>query len=171
MRKRILPSVIGILILCLLTACHGRHSLQEKISDACGVDISSGVIVTSSDSHGEFHGDGQLFASVNFSDNRIAEELSEDAAWHPLPLSKTLTTLVYGMQTADSQTGPYLKAANGTALFPEIQHGYYYFRDRQSEQPTDRHDDTSILDRYSFNFTIVIYDTDTNTLYYAELDT
>lgn len=166
--------MIGILILCLLTACHGGRSLQEKISDACGVDISSGTIVTNSNSHGGFHGDGQLFASVKFTDNRIAEELSEDAAWHPLPLSKTLTTLVYGTQTADSQNGPYLKDATGAALFPEIQHGYYYFIDRQSEQPTGstgRHDDTGILDRYSFNFTIVIYDTDTNTLYYAELDT
>lgn len=34
-----------------------------------------------------------------------------------------------------------------------------------------KHDDTNILDRYSLNFTIAIYDIETNTLYYAELDT
>ena len=42
--------------------------------------------------------------------------------------------------------------------------------DRSSES-TDNTDDSMLLSRYSFNFTIAIYDTDTDILYYFEYDT
>lgn len=171
MKKRLLLPMMGILLLFLLSACQGSRSLQGKISDALGVDVSSGTIGTSSDSYGGFHGDGQLFVSIHFSDGHIAEALSENRAWRSLPLSGTLTALVYGIRTEDSQTGPYLKDSGGAALFPEIRHGYYYFIDRQAEQGGDSHNDSGVLDRYSLNFTIAVYDTDTNIMYYAELDT
>ena len=48
---------------------------------------------------------------------------------------------------------------------PEIQNGYYRLIDRHSDT------DTGILDRYSFNFTLGVYDSDTNTLYCCEVDT
>ena len=50
-------------------------------------------------------------------------------------------------------------------LVPDIQNGYYRLIDRHSDRETD------ILDRYSFNFTVGLYDTDNNTLYFCELDT
>lgn len=171
MKKKLLSAIVGILVLFLLSACQGSRSPEEKVSDVLGIDISSGTINTSSDSHGGFHGDGQLFISISFPDDQIAEELSEKNAWCSLPLSETLTALVYGIQTKTSKTGPYLKDQGGDPLFPEIRYGYYYFIDRQPSQNASGHDDTNILDRYSLNFTIAIYDMETNTLYYAELDT
>lgn len=174
MKKKLLSAIVCILVLFLLSACQSSRSPEEKLSDVLGIDISSGTINTSSDSHGGFHGDGQLFISISFPDSHIAEELSEKNAWCSLPLSETLTALVYGIQTETSQTGPYLKDQSGDPLFPEMRYGYYYFIDRQPRQPFQNaggHDDTNILDRYSLNFTIAIYDIETNTLYYAELDT
>lgn len=38
-------------------------------------------------------------------------------------------------------------------------------------QSTDPKDDTNVFSRFSYNFTMAIYDAETNTLYYMELDT
>ena len=66
-------------------------------------------------------------------------------------------------KAADSKKsiGPYL----GDIELPEIQNGYYRLIDRQEEKGTD------ILERASFNFTLGIYDMDTKTLYFCEVDT
>ena len=53
---------------------------------------------------------------------------------------------------------------------PQIENGYYYFYDRHDEA-TDPYDDSEFLARFSFNFTLAIYDSDTNTLYLCEYDT
>ena len=53
---------------------------------------------------------------------------------------------------------------------PEVTNGYYYFCDRHSDS-IDSSDDTNLLSRASFNFTLAIYDSDTNRLYYVEFDT
>ena len=53
---------------------------------------------------------------------------------------------------------------------PQIQNGYYYFVDRQAE-PKMQHSDAQIMERASLNFSIALYDMDTDTLYYIEVDT
>ena len=64
-----------------------------------------------------------------------------------------------------SSIGPFINDGNGNPLVREIQNGYYILIDRQEDQETD------ILDRPSFNVTVGLYDTDTNTLYCCTLDT
>ena len=44
------------------------------------------------------------------------------------------------------------------------------FIDRH-DSVTDEHSDKDLFSRYSFNFTIVFYDLDTNYFYYYEFDT
>ena len=44
------------------------------------------------------------------------------------------------------------------------------FEDRHLES-NDSRDDTELLDRHSYNFSIAIYDCDTNIMYYFEFDT
>ena len=55
-------------------------------------------------------------------------------------------------------------------VIPDIEIEYYYFRDRHS-QSTDPKDDTGVLGRGSYNFTIAILDTIMQRLYYLEFDT
>lgn len=90
--------------------------------------------------------------------------------WHPLPLSENAGILVYGYDTEEMQTGPYLCDEQGQGVIPQIQNGYYYFYDRQSES-TDAYDDTDVFDRGSYNFTLAVYDSDMDMLYYVEFDT
>ena len=52
---------------------------------------------------------------------------------------------------------------------PQVEQGYYSFRDRYAEQyPDDTH---PLLQRFSYNYTAALYDTENSTLYYYELDT
>ena len=53
---------------------------------------------------------------------------------------------------------------------PAIYNGYYMFEDRHSESKDSR-DDSELFDRYSYNFSIAIYDCDTDKMYYFEFDT
>ena len=53
-------------------------------------------------------------------------------------------------------------------LLPEVENGYYRLIDRQMENGFVT---AAMLERASLNFTLGIYDTDTDTLYYCEMDT
>ena len=53
---------------------------------------------------------------------------------------------------------------------PQIENGYYNFYDRASKNKNNN-DDSKLFDRYSFNFSLAIYDADTDRLYYFEFDT
>ena len=56
------------------------------------------------------------------------------------------------------------------AHIPKIKNGYFMFEDRHYKSK-DSKDDTELFDRYSFNFSIAIYDCDTDIMYYFEYDT
>lgn len=92
-----------------------------------------------------------------------------DSGWSEFPLDDTVQTLVYGVSDETSRTGPFLSDQEGNPLVPDIQNGYYLLMDRQGQKELAAGAD--ILHRSSFNFTLGLYDTDTNTLYFCQLDT
>lgn len=63
------------------------------------------------------------------------------------------------------KTSSYVTDNNSRSLFPEITEGYYMLIDRQEDKSQN------ILNRTSLNFTLAVYDTKTNTLFFAEIDT
>ena len=67
--------------------------------------------------------------------------------------------------------GPYITNDDGNALAPKVENGYYFFMDRQTDEDEDIYDDSSVLGRSSYNFTVAVYDTDTDTMHYFKLDT
>lgn len=162
--------IIIILFVVFYNNNSANNSTQEKISDKLGIDVSGGTEISQNDTHGGFLGDGMYFASIGFSDNTVLNQISENSNWRVTPLTENLSTLVYGTISDNGRFGPYLTNENGKAVIPNIQKGYFYFVDRHS-QSTNRHDDTNVLNRHSFNFTFAIYDTDTHILYYVEYDT
>lgn len=90
--------------------------------------------------------------------------------WNKLPLTDNLNVVVYGKESPSESLGPYVTDDDGKTIFPVVENGYYFFMDRHSESK-GINDDTNILNRYPFNFTIAIYDTDNQTIYYCEFDT
>ena len=174
MKKIFCRLSVLILTICALAGCQaGSSSVQNKISDVLGIDVSDGEEIQSSNSHGGFHGDGMRVVELAFSSDLSGQIVGSDN-WKPLPLSQNLTALVYGLRwesdDATYQVGPYLTDDNNDPVIPQIENGYYYFLDRHSKS-VDSHDDSDVLERHSYNFTIAIYDSDTDTLYYVEFDT
>ena len=56
------------------------------------------------------------------------------------------------------------------AKIPAIENGFYCFLDRHSEA-SNPSDDADLFDRASMNFSLALYDSDTNKFYYIEFDT
>lgn len=182
MRKLI--SIVLCLVFALpLSGCFAENAIQAvltlghdplaELSGTLGIDLSDAVLLNEEDTHGGFHGDGQSCLALRLTATQgeaIALAVSEDPCWHPLPLSETAQALLYGISRDSSTIGPYLHDDSHKPLLPQIENGSYFFRDRHS-QAADPADDASVLGRASLNFTIAVYDADTNTLYYLELDT
>lgn len=181
--KRCIVALLFMAVLLCISGCAEKDE-RERISQVLEVDVSKGVIVSAMDSHGGFHGDGQAYMELKFADTACLKEIQNSPAWKPLPLTENGTALLYGAemdlgtvgpmphdeQLGVGQVGPMLHGEGNQPLVPPVENGYYCFVDRASES-TDPKDDTEVLSRYSYNFSMAIYDTDTNTLYYVELDT
>ena len=176
MKKSMLIGIMAVLAL-LLSACGGgsARSVRDEIAGALGLDLSGCEVVSSWDDHGGFHGDGTAFAELKCSGGGVLDQIMEDSDWKAFPLDRTAQALVYGVTEETGteeagitvfQTGPYLNDSDGNPLVPEIQEGYYRLIDRHAQAG-----ESDILDRHSFNFTLALYDTETDTLYFCELDT
>lgn len=165
MKNRLSAVCILLALATLLTSCGARNA-QDIVSDALGIDAAHGREVSNYDTHSG-NGDGASCVALRFQDDTVLEEITASAQWKAFPLDEIVNALVYGIESEAIQVGPYLTDGNGNPLVPEIQNGYYLLIDRQ----TGKHTEADILHRYSFNFSIGLYDSDTNTLYFCQLDT
>ena len=157
-------SYIFLIVLLLCTVFSGCGSGLNKPHLYMEFDKAEYTVVAEEDTHGGFHGDGSYYLILDCSSN-VEKALNIVREWKPIPLSANLSLIMYGGEKNGTTYGYKLAEE---AHWPEIVHGYYKFVDEQSENPAD---DSGVLDRYSFNFEIAAYDTDTNMLYYYRLDT
>lgn len=162
--RKIALSFAFLLVVVALVAC-GSKNVQDTVSAELGIDASSGKELSTADTHGGFHGDGVSSVALSFSDLSVLEEIKANEDWKAFPLDETVQALIYGVDDGTEKIGPFINDGNGNPLVREIRNGYYILIDRQEEN------DTYILDRSSFNVTVGLYDTDTNTLYCCVLDT
>lgn len=158
---RALPAAALALLLALCLGACGPRSAADRVGRALNLTISHARARVSTDSHGGLSRDGTACTVLQALDGSLLEQIRTDGRWRPLPMDKTTRILAYGYDDGITSIGPYL----GEVELPEIQTGYYRLIDRHSDTDTD------ILDRYSFNFTLGVYDSDTNTLYCCEVDT
>ena len=164
MKRKLTMLLYLTLFMFILTSCEvGSHS--DEVTEVLGLDVSTGTIISDYDTHGGFHGDGTTCIVYSFGDDTVLNDIINSSDWNKFPLDDTVQALVYGISDKTSQTGPFLTDNEGNPIVPEILNGYYLLIDRQNDADGD------ILDRYSFNFTLGLYDTDTNTLYFCKLDT
>ena len=170
MRKFLFACGMISLMLFTLTAC-GSEDPAEEISRALHIDVSAGEEISSSDTHGGFHGDGISCVALQFPNSQVADAIAANAAWTPLPLDETAQALAYGVTREDGgevfSAGPYLTDDSGDPLLPGIANGFYRLIDRHS----DAGDGQNLLERASLNVTLAVYDADSDTLYFCEMDT
>ena len=176
MKKRkalwLLPAAALLFLLC---ACGQEPG--EEISRTLGVDLSAGVLAEHRDTHGGFLGDGETFLQLTFDQESAAaleEEISQAKGWQPLPLPDDLVRVLYGEEYEEGDTvysyAPLAAGQDGEPLFPRVERGSCFFLDRHSES-TDPYDASQLDQRYSYNFTVAVYDSESRTLYCFEMDT
>lgn len=167
-------AVLFIGVLLNITGCQlmgvQTTDVLTDISNILEVDVSDGVVIYQYDDHGGFLGDGDMVVKLSFSDTDCLNRIKESSAWKPLPLTKNLEAFVYGATYYGCYNAPYIHDSDYNPVVPKIENGYYCFVDRHSRSK-DKKDDSPLLNRYSINCSLAIYDTDTNLLYYLELDT
>ena len=154
---------IFIIVCSIFSAC---DVIEDRRCDHLGFEITDYTIVEEEDTHGGFHGDGSYYLILDCSKNssQVHEAIKE---WKELPLSDNLDLVMYGGEIGGVN---YAYNFAEDAHLPTIQNGVYKFVDRHSSS-VDQSDDTNLLDRASFNFSIAVYDLDTDTMYYFEKDT
>lgn len=164
--KTFLPIAHCLLALLYLLSLKPTANYISETTEHFGFTKKDFYVVEELDTHGGFLGDGSYYLILDCSSNKEkALELIED--WNKLPLSENLNIVMYGGEKDGVKYG--YKLAEEAHL-PKIENGYYMFEDRSSES-TDSTDDSELFDRYSFNFSIAVYDCDTDTMYYFEYDT
>lgn len=173
---RLLALTICVLMLTLNLGCAVVFGADEikSAGRTIELDLTSATVTLSSDSHGGFHGDGIRFLNLDCGGTHVREQIENCAHWKPLPLSTHVSTLLYGgegwtpiVTNNDPDSDVY-----GQPLFPTVKNGWYFFYDRYDNGVSfDRYDDSLVLGRNSFNFTVALYDAETDTLYFSEMDT
>ncbi len=158
--------VIALGLILTLTACSNEISYHDYVKDLCGLDIFGSTVISSEDSHGGFLGDGALI--VEFDCAEISDSVMQElSSWKTLPLSENLHLIMYG-GTKDGVG--YTHELAELYGIPEVHNGYYYFVDRHSDS-ADPASDSNLFSRSSWNFSLLIYDSDNAHLYLFEFDT
>lgn len=156
-------AVVVFLIMAVLASVGGCSVPSD---DYFGFSRHDFTVVAEEDTHGGFHGDGEYYLILDCSDHQAeAEEITED--WKPLPLSENLELIMYGGEKDDVH---YDYNLSKSAHLPVIEHGYYRFEDRSTDAE-DPEDDSELFSRSAFNFSLGVYDSDTDRFYYFEFDT
>lgn len=152
-----IPLIFVLLIIC------GCSSTSSNIINKIEMNNNNCRIVKQVDNHGGFLGDGNYFAKIKCS-NIKEEELSNH--WKKLPLSSSINEAI----NIDSCNSEGCLNIYEKYNIPNINNGYYYFLDRNSES-NNKYDDTDLNNRYSYNYTLALLDKNTDIIYYYELDT
>lgn len=161
--KAIISIMIVLLFVSFLTAC---HSLKESDSDYFGFSKKDFTTVDELNTRVGFLGDGSYYLILDCNENK-EKALDIISDWNKLPLSENLTLIMYG---GEKNGMNYSYDLAEEAKIPEVKNGYYCFYDRHqsSVSPTD---DSELFSRSSYNFSLGVYDTDTDIFYYFEFDT
>lgn len=150
-------------------ASNSSSRTLKKISCEVSVDIRGGEIIKLEDTHSKFHSDGNLLVIVQLTDRSLEKKLADSQEWQAFPLDKTAQTLLYGSKIGDEQVGPFVIDRDGNKLFPPVSSGYYWLKDRQPE--TEQQIKKGISGNDLGKFTLAIYDSQKNMLYYCKMDT
>lgn len=164
--KTFLPIAHCVLFVLFLLLLKPVNNYIDKTTPYFGFTKKDFSVVEELDTHGGFLGDGSHYLILDCSGNKQkSSEIIKD--WNKLPLSENLNLAMYGGEK-DGVIYGYELAKK--AHMPKIENGYYIFEDRHSES-NDSKDDSELFDRYSFNFSIAVYDCDTDKMYFFKFDT
>ncbi len=151
-----------LIITSLLFLCACTNKSESEMLSIIEVDNSSCTVEKEVDTHSGFLGDGEYFARMVCTKITVADLSSH---WKEMPLNEELNEALL-LENCDSES---CKDFYERYDVKENINGYYIFKDRHSEKENE-YDPTPINERSSYNYTVGIYDVDTNKIYYFEKD-
>ena len=150
--------LFGILwIYIVIAILFGRYFL---ISSEIEISVPITAKMDYKDSHGGFHMDGETKAVINFSEKqaqKFIKKIQSNEHWYELPMDELLQRHIN-------------KLAEEEMSIPVIQNGYWFVLDRSSMAINEYYYDR-IFYRGCENYSVAIFDIDSNTLYYFKEDT
>lgn len=161
--RKIFTIMLTLILIIALPAC----SVDTQSDDYFGFSKHDFTVVEEQNTYGGFHGDGSYYLILDCSNNKETALKIVDS-WNSLPLSENLDLIMFGGEKDGISYDGY--DLSEEAHIPEIKNGYYCFKDRYSKAENSS-DDSELLSRSSFNFSLAIYDSDTDIFYYFEFDT
>lgn len=94
---------------------------------------------------------------------------AEHPYWNPLPLPKPLQGAVYGIP--GGSRGPYFLDSFGQVQIPQIDKGKFYYLDRETGDTPIPKSWVSLNADHNLHFTLAIWDSESNILYFFRKDT
>lgn len=131
-----------------------------EMSSELEVNIPITTKMEYKDNHGGFFCEGETIAIVNFTEkqaNNFYEKIKENEHWMEYPIDELIESHISNIEV------------EGT-IIPKVENGYWFIKDRHKQAINEYYYD-QIYDRNSRNFSVGIYDVDSNTLYYFRQDT
>ncbi len=164
--KRIAVVSAICIMISSLSNCSNEFDPKEYVESYLDINTKSAQIESVISEPRSFNGDGNTYVVLSFSDNPITDDIKEKENWKQLPLTENLATIVYGKENVDDG----ITNDDDELFIPQIENGYYYFEDRHLDAK-EIYNDSEIFNRESYNYTIAIYNEDTNLLYFWSEDT
>ena len=167
--------LLVIFVIWILIEIAYPHKLSKKMdlqrtSKIIEIDVSSGKYLKRIETHCGPQYDGDYYASIQFSEkDNIFESIKNNSHWKNDVLPKSLEYLLYDDEPEDI----FHFINDPKMVFPRTNNYYYFFKNRSAEfeAPEDRNPDNLLNWEYSLNFTVALFDLNTNILYIYELDT
>ena len=160
--KKFLKRVFFIILLLIIIYIVYLHTLYDYnfYSSLIEIPIPMFAKMEEKDTHGGFHGDGEALAKIYFSDKQAEKFISKienNIHWNKLPIDEILQTCITNNSIEDM-------------VIPFVENGYWFFLDRHSKA-TNKYNYNDMFNRASLNYSVAIFDKESNILYIYSLDT
>ena len=170
MKKKMGYLIVILVIFCFIWTNVLFISMDKRLSRALGIRIPSDSALVIEDSHGGFHNDGVLMVRTEFEDEKAKEivtQIKNNQDWKATPLPENIKLILYGGEMGSNSS--YVSDLAQKNKMPEINEGHWLFIDRKDGKKKITAGE-ELLSSYSSNYTVGLYDTQTNSLYYFESD-
>ena len=154
--------IIGISILILIVGyIIYVHTLYNYVFYSSQIEIKIPLFakMEEKDTHGGFHGDGEATLRVYFSNKqaeKFVNKINQNNHWGKLPMPEDLQKRLPNEVERE-------------IAISTIENGYWFFVDRHNEA-TDKYNYNDMFGRASLNYSIAVFDTDSNILYFFASD-
>lgn len=160
--KKVLKRLCLIIVLLIIIYILYLYTLYDYIFYSSIIETSIPIFakMEEEDTHSGFHGDGDAVIKIYFSDKQtemFTRKVENNIHWNKLPMNETLQNCI-----SDNNINEKFETL--------VQNGYWFFIDRHS-QSIDKYNYNEIFNKASFNYSIAIFDIESNILYIYSLDT